>query len=163
MKSTNLRNLCWVLALGLAGPAAMAAAEVRFIQPERFSDAGESGRDRDQHLQQIAEHLQRQAEKFAPGKQLSFEVTDVDLAGEIEPVGRRMERLRVLRGVTSPRIEFRYLIREPNQPDRQGEVQLRDLAYQLRSSRYWDSDPMRYEKRMLDDWFQAQFVPPKKP
>jgi hypothetical protein len=163
MKSHILRKLCWALALGLAGAPAMAAAEVKFVHPENFADAGESGRDRDQHLQQIAEHLQRQAEKFAPGKQLTFEVTDVDLAGEIEPVGRRMERLRVMRSVTSPRIEFRYLIREANQPDRQGEAQLRDLGYQMRSSRYWDSDPMRYEKRMLDDWFQAEFVPPKRP
>lgn len=161
MKSHTLRNLCWLLALGFAGSTALAAAEVKFLHPEKFSDAGEFARDRDQHLQQIAEHLQRQAEKYAPGKRLLFEVTDVDLAGEIEPVGRRMERLRVLRSVTSPRIEFRYVIREANRPDRQGEAQLRDLGYQLRSSRYWDSDPMRYEKRMLDDWFQTEFVSPK--
>lgn len=166
MRQSKLNRL-WpaaVLALGCVFAGQVhALAEVRFLEPEKFSDAGETDRERDANLKILAEHLQAQVEKFAPGQQVQFEVTDVDLAGQMEPYGRRMERLRVLRGITSPKIDFRFTVSEGGQALRQGEVHLRDLAYQSRTlGRYFDSEPLRYEKQMLDDWFRAEFSKDKR-
>ena len=90
---------------------------------------------------------------------VKVEVTDVDLAGELEPIARRAQWLRVMRPVTSPAIRFKYTISLRGQVQQQGEVQLRDMNYLDGFSASTSSDPLGYEKRMLDRWFQRELAP----
>ena len=39
----------------------------------------------------------------------------------------------------------------------QGERKLSDSGFLTGSTRFGDSDPLRYEKRMLDDWLKREF------
>eukprot|EP01137_Pigoraptor_chileana_P019038 Opistho-2@79491 len=91
MKKTT--ELMAALALALSAGIAAAAVEVRFVEPEKYSDAGDFAgyRDREQTLKDIQAHFRELGDKLLPGKDLLIEVTDVDLAGSVEPVGRRME------------------------------------------------------------------------
>lgn len=159
----HIRSLAAVLSVGLAlsaGPAS-AAVEVRFVGVEKYSDVGEFEhlRSRDEALHAIKAHLTALGDKYLPGKEFVVEVTDVDLAGAVEPVGRRMEMLRVLRSTGRPAMELRYVLRESGREVRSGQARLSDLAYQHGFNRYSESDPMRYEKRMIDEWFGAEFLP----
>lgn len=153
-----------IIAAQIALAAAPAAATVRFIEPERFTDAtftrgpgpererAEVMRAIDAHLQQLA------AERLPAGQTLEVEIRDIDLAGHIEPFWRTAGEIRVLRGVTWPAIVLRYRLSEAGVTLREGSKRVADLNYQWRLPRYPHGDRLRYEKAMLDDWFERRLV-----
>jgi hypothetical protein len=154
-------NYRWI-ALGLLTFSAAVQAEVtvNFIQPDKFSDIKDNSGFRDKDvLKDIEAHIVEQAQKTLPGRDLRIDVTDVNLAGEVEPLWRSAQWLRVMRNVTLPSIEFKYEVREAGQVVKQGEVTLRDMNYQDGFSSYSGSEPLRYEKRMIDRWFRQEFKP----
>ncbi|KQW41208.1 MULTISPECIES: DUF3016 domain-containing protein [unclassified Roseateles] len=151
----------WI-ALSLVAIAATARADVQvnFVQPEKFSDIKDNhGFKQLELLKDIEAHLVEQAAKRLPGRDVRINVTDVDLAGEVEPFGRRMEWLRVMRNITLPSIVFNYEVREGDKIVQQGEVKLRDMNYQDGFYGYSNSDTLRAEKRMIDRWFKEEFSP----
>ena len=150
----KLTALC-VLALGTA--AAVAAVEVRFITPEKFTDMRDAGSSREELLKDLQAHVQQLGDKHLPGKDLLIEVIDIDRAGAIEPASRLMNDIRIMRSVTRPGISLRYVVSVGARELRRGEAQISDLAYLERSNRYPAGDSLRYEKRMLDDWFKKEF------
>lgn len=157
------RSLLGMLLLGIALSAG-AAVEVRFVAPEKFRDAGESAVDRERALEGLEAHIRALAEKHVPASQrLVIEVLDVNLAGEVEPYGRTMERIRVLRPVTWPSLELRYTLSEGGAMLREGKARLQDMNYQSSMNRYFDSESQRYEKQLLDDWFAKEFPVAGKP
>ena len=150
------------LALGRPplAPTARADVQVNFVHPEKFSDIKDNnGFKQTDLLKDIEAHLVEQAGKRLPGKDVRINVTDVDLAGEVEPFGRRMDWLRVMRTVTLPSIAFNYEVREGDKVVQRGEVRLRDMNYQDGFNNYSSSDTLRYEKQMIDRWFKAEFSP----
>ena len=48
---------------------------------------------------------------------------------------------------------LRYTLTENGQVLRSGEAKISDMNYLHRINRHWDSESLRYEKRMLDEWF----------
>lgn len=147
-----------MLGAGLIGlsPGVHAAgepqAEVKFTEPEKFADFGEFARDRENAMSELQRHIEKLAARDLPGKQLKIEFTDVDLAGELEPRAAAVNRVRVLRTVTIPRLDFKYSLTENGKEIAAGEAKLKDMNYQSSVNRYFDSEPLRYEKRLLDEW-----------
>lgn len=151
----------WIT-LGLLAFCAAAQADVtvNFVNPEKFRDIKDNhGFRRMEVLKDIEAYLVEQAGKRLPGRDVRINVTDVDLAGEVEPFGRRMEWLRVMRTVTIPSLSFNYEVSEGGKVVQQGEVTLRDMNYQDGFNGFSNSEPLRYEKRMIDRWFKEQFSP----
>lgn len=146
------------VSLGAAASVAQAQAEVTFIKPEGFTDIGWDGVDRDNAMRQLKEHFKAVAARELPGKQLKIEVTDIDLAGELEPRARA-DRLRILRSVTIPRMSFTYTLSENGHVLKSGKADIKDMDYQNNAgNRYFDSEPLRYEKKMIDDWVARQLL-----
>ena len=155
-----------LLAAGLLAACAAAAAsagtvDVRFVAPEKYTDAsysspvaGES--DRAQVLRDIDQHLQRLASRgLAPTDNLKVDVLDIDLAGHFPPGGADV---RVVTDITGPRIRLRYnLMRDGAATVSGGEEVLSDLNFMVPSNRYSSSDRLRYEKALLDRWFEKRF------
>jgi len=159
IKKTNLvRAAALALALSASASLALADVQVRFIEPDKFSDAGREfgSRDHEPVLKELKAHLDKLGAQL-PGKDLTVEISNVDLAGGWEPVGRRMEMTRVLRGVSSPSIELSFTLSENGKTLQSGKTRLHDLNYMTGMNRYNESDPIRYERRMLDDWFRDEF------
>lgn len=149
----------WI-ALGLLSLAAAAQADVQvnFVNPEKFTDIKDNnGFKQMAVLKDIEAYLVEQVGKRLPGRDVRIDVTDVDLAGEVQPFGHRMQWLRVMRAVTSPSIELRYEVREGGKVVQQGQTRLRDMNYQDGFNSFSSSDPLRYEKRMLDRWMKQEF------
>lgn len=146
--------------LALTTAAAQADVQVNFVNPEKFSDIKDNNGFRQPDLlKDIEAHLVAEAGKVLPGRDVRFDVTDVDLAGEVEPFGRHGQWLRVMRSVTSPAMVMKYEVREGGKVVRQGEVKLRDMDYQNTFNAYSNGDPLRHEKRMIDRWMQQEFNP----
>lgn len=152
-------NHRWI-ALGLLALTATAQADVHvnFVKPETFVDIKDNnGFRQDDVLKDIEAHLIAQAQKYLPGRDVRINVTDVDLAGHVEPFGPSATWVRVMRTVTLPSISLNYEVLDGGKVVQQGEARLRDMNYQDGFIGYFSSDTLRYEKRMIDRWFQGEF------
>ena len=144
--------------LAAASAAAQADVQVNFIEPDKFSDIKDNNGFREPEvLGELKTFLVAQFEKRLPGRDVRIDVTDVDLAGEVEPFLWRGQWLRVMRSVTSPSIELSFEVREGGEVVQQGKTRLRDMNYQDGFNMFGSTESLRHEKRMLDRWMQREF------
>ena len=157
MRPISFRLILACLAAGMGAAHAAGNVDVTFVQPQRFSDAGEAGSERDRNLNTISQHLQRLGERYlAPGQTLSVEVMNLDLAGERRLVGIRL--IRVLKGRADwPRVDLRYSLKANDQVLRSGEESVADMNYLQHVPTYTSSESLPYETRMLESWFKSRF------
>jgi Protein of unknown function (DUF3016) len=142
-------------------PPVLAAGtvEVRYIEPQKFTDVGFGTVDRERTLSDMTAVLQAFAAKLPDGQTLTFEVTDINLAGEWRP--HRGNYVRVLSGTTDwPEIKLRYTLQAGGTTLKSGEARVYDIAYQLNSN-FVDKvgTNLPYERHMLRKWFNETFAP----
>ena len=165
----SLRNFLGAVLLVAAGvlsnSSAAATVSVTFVQPEKFTDAGYSrGRATQRELvesqQEMQQHLQRLADrKLAASDTLQIEVLDIDLAGDFETNRlTRFSDVRVVRDIAGPRITLRYTGKQGGRVVTGAEEQLSDMNFLWGHNRYSGGDRLRYEKPMLDKWFETRFA-----
>jgi hypothetical protein len=142
-----------------------ARVEVVFVQPEKFTDVGNSysptDRQREALLGRLKQHLEaRAAARVAKDSRLAISITDVDMAGGFEPWrGPHAGNIRIVRNSYPPRIVLSYrLTGADGKLIGEGNRVLSDLAY-MHSVEYRD-DLLRYEKKLLDDWLEREFAQP---
>ncbi len=178
----NLKSLALPLALALAaagcastGGKDMLAADAPRALPEsgpvsvRWNDPASFAELRFSHnrydaarggwLTDLAEYLRKRAEMRLPGgERLELTIVDVDRAGDYEPWhGVHYQDTRIVRDIYPPRMTVQVkhfdasgaLVSE-------GERKLSDPAFLLGSSPINESDPLRYEKRMIDSWLRRE-------
>ena len=148
-------------------PAAAAAhpqVEVSFGDHSKFRDLRISvlttERDREGLAAELQRHIEREAAgRLAPGTKLKVLVTDVDMAGEYPPVSGSLSRdLRVIKDVYPTRIDLEFqLLRADGSVERSGRRELRDLGFLARATPM-SSEPLRYEKALLDDWLRRELA-----
>ena len=147
----------------LASAAASAAVTVTFVKPENYPDMPFSPVDRDAVLKDIGDYFTKLGTNLPEGTDLRIDVLDLDLAGRIEPARRGATDIRIVRGGADwPRMTLHFSVESAGKVINSGDVQLQDMDYQFRASRLSSSDPLRYEKKMIDDWFYKA-VAPRKP
>lgn len=141
------------------GLPALAGVTVEFIDPERYADPGAYGHDSERNLDTLAHHLKTQGERcLQQGQTLELEVFDVDLAGRNEWWHRAAYDVRVMRDITWPRLDLRYVWRDAaGTVIDQGRERVSDMSYLWRSAYVRaDRDALPYEKAMLRDWFERR-------
>ena len=163
LKGMNMRiskaTKTWVAALALlASSSAWAGVQVNFSKPDDYTDMPFSSRDREQILAGLAEHFQLLGKGLRPGQDLKIEITDIDLAGREDPMRRGAMDVRIMDGRTDwPRMRLRYQLEQHGKVIASGNAALSDMSYLQRINRYSSSDALRYEKKMIDDWFENTF------
>ena len=159
---TTFKLLALTGLLALAAGSAAAATTVTYVQSDKFSDVPFTPWERDDALKQLTDHFRELGESLPPGQDLHVEVLDVDLAGREIPSVRNGRDLRIMTGRADwPRMKLRYAVEQGGQVIKSGESQIQDMDYQNHLNRYFDSDPFRYEKQMMDDWFVKNIGPLK--
>ena len=160
---TILSTFLGAALLAVAVPAHAVNVSIAFAQPGTYADAGysralPSARERAESQRDIAQHLQRLAEHSLAGDEsLAIEVLDIDLAGRFEPLRTSSgANVRIVRDITWPRIKLRYTLTRSDQLVVSAEEELSDMNYLASVNRYWSADRLRYEKAMLDDWFEKR-------
>jgi hypothetical protein len=145
----------------LAASAAMAGTvDVKFVDPASYGIQDRTRADEEATLQALAQHLQQLGARYLPADQvLKVEVQDVVLAGNVRP-SRTGVPLRIVRGNSDfPQMKLKYTLEANGRPIRSGDEWIKDMNY----SRGWQSarasDPLHYEKHMLDEWFRERFAP----
>ncbi|HEY6985012.1 MAG TPA: DUF3016 domain-containing protein [Rhodanobacteraceae bacterium] len=174
MKLARSHTLCALAFAIAAGPVAVSAApkpdsdsrvQVSWTKPSDFSEAKEStgtglGRQSpDEWLDDLANHLRYRAERILPqDERLTVTFTNVQLAGSYEPWrGPRWDDVRIVKDIYSPRIDLTFtLTGAGGTVVKEGDRKLRDPSFMQRGILN-QNDPLRYEKRMLDDWLRSEF------
>lgn len=174
MKAITLPS-CFALLLGLSAAGALSAADpttptdarvtVVFDHPEKYTDLKDDGMDQDNengqkhYLPQLKEHLEKEAGRLlAPGQKLTVTFSDIDLAGDYEPWrGPQLMDVRIVKAIYVPRLTFTFqLADESGRVLSEGERKLVDLGFQMRITRSFNNDLLRYEKDMLTDWLRDE-------
>lgn len=157
MRRPTVRQLLYLgpilMAAALSGAPASAGVRVSFADSARFADSELSTADVAAGLRT---HLQRLGGQFGREFQLNVTVLDIDLAG-FDMSSRGPSRYRVLNGATWPKIKLRYALIRRGKTIATGEEWVTDQFYRVHAGMASASDPLRYEKNMLDDWFQTRF------
>lgn len=162
LRSASIRAAIFGAALALTAVPAAGKLKVRFIHPERFTDArlnASYGADA-RVLRLIEQHLQDLADRcLDPDQELAIQVLDIDLAGRQEWWAYSGARdLRVMREITWPRIEITYSLRRNKDDVVEAKERISDVNYLLNSSSARsDSMPLPYERAMLTKWFERRF------
>jgi hypothetical protein len=145
-------------------PAATVA--VTFVAPEKFTDVKDdymdSEKGRDALLSELKDHLEKRGAKYLSANQrLEIKVTEVDLAGDFEPWrGPNFHDVRIVKDLYPPRVNLEFrLIGADGKVISEGKRELRDLGYML-SMAMPTSDPLRFDKEMLNDWLRREFKRP---
>ncbi len=140
--------------LVLAAGSASAAVTVTFTNADKYTDMPGFESDKKDLMQGLETHFKTLAEGLPPGHDMKVEVLDVDLAGHLE-MDRHPRDIRVLRGKADwPKMSIRYSIEENGKVVKSGTENISDMTYMNHLNRYSGSDTLRYEKKMIDDWFK---------
>jgi hypothetical protein len=173
MKTTNPLNLLLVSILGFSSLTALAAEnaaksgqiEVKFHEPTKFTDIGDredpSPAAREADLKDIRSYLTDQAPRLiGAGRRLEVTFLDIDKAGGFEP-GRRpsTDDIRIVKVIYPPALKLAFRLTDAEgKVLKQGTRELRDLNFLQRLPLVDRSDPLVYEKNMLDDWLRDEFA-----
>jgi hypothetical protein len=148
-----------VLAVIILSPASShAGVNVRFVNSDRYTDANPYDASVASVKAAFRAHLDRLGKRFlTPGQNLNIDIVDIDLAGYQQPLRFAPNNVRIVNGVTLPRIVLRYALTERGRRMRSGEETLTDINYQMNPSARFSGDRYVYEKALLDDWFRRTF------
>ena len=111
---------------------------------------------------QLARYLQeRAAARLPEGQRMDVTITDIKRAGSFEPWhGANANNIRVMRDVYPPRMTLQVRITDADgRVVSEGEQRLVDTAF-LMNSRPMDTDPLRFEKDMIDTWLRRELPAP---
>jgi hypothetical protein len=154
--------------LGLAASALCATAanavsrtDVTFDHPENFTDVKDraipTDKGRDNILSNIRTFVVDHADRTLPeGYSLKMTFTDIDLAGDFEPQrGAQWDDVRIVKSIYPPAFKFTYSVMDASgRVVKQGSENIRDMTFDNRIT-FDRSDPLHYEKDMLDDWIRS--------
>ncbi|OBV37007.1 DUF3016 domain-containing protein [Janthinobacterium psychrotolerans] len=158
----EIRRLLLAGAVLLASNGAWAQAasntEVRYDKPEQFMDVSFDQHKREEVLTELTRHFEKLGATLPAGQQLKIVVKDIDLAGRENPALRTANDIRVMTGGADwPRISLSYVLEQDGKVIGSADAQLSDMAYLTHMNRYASGERLRYEKRMIDEWFAKAF------
>lgn len=144
------------MGMALGAVSANAMVTVTFVQPESYVDMPFASWERERVMKELKTHFVKLGTQLPQGQDLKVEVQDIDLAGRIEPRISSGHEIRVLKGGADwPMIQLHYSVESDGKVVRSGDARVSDMTYLNHINRYSANEPLRYEKRMLDDWFKT--------
>ena len=149
-------------ALPDAGPVSVAWADpATFTELRRSQNHLDSSRG--SWLTDLAKYMRKRAETQLPaGERLQLTIVDIDRAGDYEP-WRSLHRqdVRIVRDIYPPRMTVQYKRFDASGAVvAEGERKITDPGFLVNASPLHDTDPLRYEKRMIDSWLRREFKEP---
>ena len=146
--------------LFLSVQASAGEVSVTWSDPAKFTDiVASNSTDKAYHKsieKALSAEFKAQAAKLPEGQKMTVNITDIDLAGEVDPVPTRAGyRVRILKDVYYPQLRFDYKI--TNQTGaivkEQADVTLKDAGFLSRSGNAASRQDFYYERQMIKTWF----------
>ncbi len=166
-----------LFASALVAMPSMAKVEIEWKSYEDYSDIRPSSESRTRFakstFKKLEKHMVKLMEGMPEGQTLSMTVTDLDLAGKVQPANFPLSvrgglinlgndfatDIRVIDTVDIPRMDFQFELSDAKgNVLLSGDEELKDLGFLQRgATNFRRSDRLKYEKRMLDKWFSRTF------
>ena len=142
------------------GPAVAPRVSVVYLKDKDYTDFSRTERDRLTMEKDLTSHFAALAQRLPAGQTLTIDVSDIDLAGRIDYGRARSDDLRIMTGRADwPQMTLHYTLASDGVVLRSADASLSDMDYQNHLSLRSNTEPLRYEKQMIDDWFQKTFMP----
>lgn len=109
---------------------------------------------------ELTEELGKLANKhLANDQQLDLTVTNVDLAGDVQPTfGASTDDIRVVSDLYPPKMRFDYVLTQNGKVIKSGSEKLNNMGF-LSDIQPITNDPFPYERDLLLDWFKKTIMP----
>jgi hypothetical protein len=147
---------------GLTVTSAGATVTVTFTKSDGYADMPFTPWEKERVMKDLQSHFDKLGAQLPQGQDLKVEILDIDLAGRIEPRIGVSHDIRILKGGADwPIIQLRYSVESQNKVLKSGESRVADMTYLSHFNRYSANEPLRYEKKMLDDWFKKVMADPR--
>lgn len=158
--------VCSLVSFACIGSSAYAAeVEVSWQQPEKYTDIKPTNESHKAYQERVLKHFDGifadLASKLPEGYSWTITVSDLDLAGDIDPfAGRTGQGIRIVKELYSPAIKFNHILQ-----DKYGEQiinqdeQLRDLGFMQTIHSAQINKEFYYEQQMLQRWFERSVLP----
>lgn len=143
-------------------PADGGAVSVQWTDPAQFSEIKYGGSwesKRGTWVTDLAKYLRDEAgQRLARGQTLDVTITDIDRAGRYEPAVRAdMQDIRIVKDIYPPRMTLNFVVKGADgQVIAEGQRKLVDHGF-LMGANLNNTDTLRYEKRLIDDWLRREF------
>ncbi len=111
-------------------------------------------------MQLLGDYLRVRADRvLPPEQQLQVTIDDITLAGSFEPWhGPALDDTRFMKDIYPPRLKLHYtLMASDGSTLREKDVLLLDMGYLQHTGLPSDTDPLRYDKRQIEDWLRQEF------
>ncbi|MBL4910873.1 MAG: DUF3016 domain-containing protein [Alteromonadaceae bacterium] len=161
MTKTNL-ILMVILSAMIISPVSYAAkTEIKWTNPEKYRDirAGDENRKayKERVFSTFEKHFAKLAEKLPAEQTLKIEITDVDLAGDVN-IGSVVNRIRIVTDLYFPSMKFSYqLINADKSVVKSADVSLKDMGFMYVNNFRYRNQSFSYDKKMIADWFKKTF------
>ncbi len=156
-----LLTTAMVPAMAQAGEAVMT-----WQNPEKFTDIRPGNSTQRSYSKAIERTFNKELGKMAAelpqGYTLELAFTDIDLAGEVDPVDLPgTHQLRLLKEVYFPALRFDYRVLDAGgvAVAEQKDVRIKDMSYLSNANRSSASADFYYETRLLKQWFSKELLP----
>ena len=155
--------LCGLMLTGMFVSGAFAGeAKVTWQEPEKYTDIKPSNETRDSFKERVFKEFNimfaGMAKKLPDGYQLEINVTDLDLAGDVNGMYSSLGReIRVVKELYWPRMVFSYTLKnEKNEIVATAKEDVKDMNFMSPAGMHSTGSGFDYEEKMLNDWFKAQ-------
>lgn len=133
--------------------------EVSFKPVDQLADVGRGAVEGERTVQALGAHFRSLAARLPDGHTLTVEVTDVNLAGDLQQ-SRRGDEVRVLKGGADwPTLDLRWTLTGDGRTLASGQERLADMTYLQSPLRGGHDRSFGYEFRLIDRWFDSRFGP----
>ena len=139
------------------------SVNVRWDDPSKFSELRYSGNRweaaQGNWVVELATYMRDRAQQRLPaGQRLDVTIVDIRRAGSFEPWhGPNLQYTRIIRDVYPPRMTLNVRLTDASgNVIAQGERKLMDSGFLMSDSSSLNSDPLRFEKRMIDRWLTEE-------
>lgn len=151
--------------MATTGAATQSQIKVSWQTPEKFTDIRPSSESKKRYQQKVITAFDNMWIKFAEdlpaGYQLSVVMTDVDLAGDVNPMYRANHTdIRVIKDIYMPRVKLDYVLTGPQQQEiaRASDVKIQDMGFMNSSAIGAMNREFHYEHEMLKKWFKKEIL-----
>jgi hypothetical protein len=140
--------------------------KVSWQNPEKFSDIRPSNGSKKAYQKQVIESFDKilgdLGEKLPDGYRLELTITDLDLAGDVNPLYRMGNNdVRVVKDIYFPKMQLNYVLLDPSNQvvDKANDVKIKDMGFMMASGSTIHSRQFSYETEMLEKWFKKDILP----
>lgn len=137
-------------------------SKVSWQEPDKFSDIRPGNENKAAFQQRLMSDFDAifadLAKKLPDGYQLEIDVSDLDLAGDVNAGHSMASRdIRIVKDIYSPSMSFSYRLKNTkSELISSGQEQLRDMGFMSKTRPTLSNSAFPYEERMLRDWFDKK-------